>query len=142
MARRIELGQIQNVLMTLLLVVFFLSCSIGTAHYNNGEKDIDSKAEKTYNEFIGKWIIERTPGIGWDEQFVLDVKNAAYHISATTSAVGIKFGYDHPSNIYPWLAALSLPVMFASYFLYLIQYFIAMVWVGWDKVFGGRNHEA
>jgi hypothetical protein len=128
------LGQVQNVIITLLLVVFFLSCSLGTAHYNNGEKNIDAVAEKTYNEFIGKWIIDRTPGTAWDEQLVLDLKNAASHFSATISAIGIKFGYDHPSNMYVWLATLSLPVVFADYFIYLIQYAIAMVWVGWDKV--------
>ena len=131
------MSQTISLIVSLFTIMFFLSCSLGTAYYNDGiVKDVDSAIEMDYSAFVSKYVVAREHGTPWDEQFTQDIRNATYSLSATIRAIGTKYGYEHPSNIYPWLAVAVLPIMFGAYFLFIVQYIIAMLWIGWDRLRG------
>ena len=130
------MGKIINLALALFATMFFLGAVIGTDYSRTFDSQVkaDAQIEKEYAEQISKSFIPRTPGTDWYEQSVIDWQNSAYMFSWTLISWGKQIGYKNPMQAYAYLSIVPLILAFGAEFLYLIQYSIAMVWVGWDKV--------
>ena len=135
------MGRIINLFIALIATMFILGAVIGTNYREylyDDPTEANLQIEKEYEAYMNKSIVLRTPGNGWLNQSVIDYQNAAYMFSWTAVSWGKQYGYENPMKAYSYLVYAPITLAFGAELMFVIQYAIAMVWVGWDKIFGGK----
>lgn len=130
------MGRIINLFMALLATMFLLGAVIGTNYREYLYKDsgeANAQIEKEYEMYMNKTIKHRTPGDSWMNQSVKDYQNAAFMFSWTALSWGKQYGYQNPMKAYSYLVYAPVFLALGAELIFVLQYAIAMVWVGWDK---------